>query len=184
MKTYKRIFFLFLLLVVMSLLCLFLYRAYRYLSATQIEAFGVIPDDAALIMKGKNTAAVLDFNGEYQRFLPFIFSLSQENKIHTVLDSILLRERYKHFFQHTSFYLSLHSGGNGDDKLLFSLETSKGNNHFLVSFLDLVRNDYNLPTFVYRDNVVYSFPTREGILYINHQNGLLLMTYNENLRKL
>jgi hypothetical protein len=181
MKTYKRIFLLIFLLIIIILLSLFLYRTYRYLSTPQITIFSVIPNNAALIIKGGETKYILDFNKEQKGFFSLL-SISQEKKINTVMNAILSKDKYRKLLQNVSFYLSLHIDDQSqEEELLFALETARYYNESLLDFLDLLRDDFDVKTFSYKENIIYALQIDDELLYLNYQNGLLLMTYSETL---
>jgi hypothetical protein len=140
----------------------------------------VLPDDAALVIKGKKAEHVLDFNKESNQFLSVLF-LSKEKELNTVLNKILSRDKYKTLIRDISFYLSLHVGNNGEEELLFTFETLRKDNCILMNFSDWMRTEFHNKSFTYRNNTVYSLETDNGLLYLNYQRGLLLMTYSENL---
>lgn len=182
MEKYKHILLVVFLFVILFLLSFFLYRTYFYLGTPQITAPMAIPDNAALIIKGKKAGNVLELNRERKNFLSILFSVSQQKRINTVLNNIFSKDKYRQLVQSASLYLSIHSTDTDDD-LLFALETTKYYNKLLLDFLDTVRVDFKEESFLYKDNRVYALQTDNGLLYVNHQNGLLLMTFSENLMR-
>jgi hypothetical protein len=143
----------------------------------------VIPNNAALIIKGKKAETILELNRKNENFLSILFSTSQQERINTVLNNILSRDKYRQLVQYASLYLSIHSDADTDNDLLFALETPKYYNGLLLDFLDAMHIDFKEDSFLYKGNAVYAFQTDKGFLYLNRQNGLLLMTFSENLMR-
>jgi hypothetical protein len=142
--------------------------------------FSAMPHNAALVIKAKKTKYILDYNREHGHFFSML-SISQEKETNTLLNKVLSEDKYQKILQNTSFYVSLHTDNKSNEELLFALETSRYYNKVLLDFLDLMRTDFKEKTFSYREKNIYSLLIDNKLLYIYHQDGLILMTCSETL---
>ena len=176
-----RILLLFLLIAVMLVLSVLLHRACNYFQNPQVQAFSIIPDNVSFIVKGKQTDDLLQFHQGNARFLSLLSSQKQQKNIDYLFNNILHQEKYRKITKNTSLYLSLHN--ETDEQWAIILETEKNQNAVLQDFIDFLSNEFNRQSFVYKNSTIYTFTMGCETLYINHHNGLLLMTYSENLMR-
>jgi hypothetical protein len=142
--------------------------------------FSAMPHNAALVIKSEKTKYILDFNREHKHFFSML-SISQEKETNSLLNTVLSKDKYQKILQNTTFYVSLHTKDESNEELLFALETSRYYNKALLDFLDLIRSDFKEKTFSYKEKPIYALQIDNKLLYMYHQNGLILMTYSETL---
>jgi len=168
---------LFFLIVIIVFLSMILYRTCTYFQKPQFQAFSLIPDNVSLIVKGKYAENILEFDKENAYFLSFLSSEKQRKRMNCLFSML----NYKQLAQNASLYLSLHN--NPNDEWTIILETSKSYNAVLLDFIDSLRLRFYKETFVYKNNTIYVFSINNENVYLNHHNGVLLMTYSENLMR-
>jgi hypothetical protein len=171
---------LFLGVLVIVLLSVLLYRACNYFQTQQVQAFSLIPDNASLIIKGKRAEDILVFDKEKPCFLSFLVSEKQRKRIDYLLE-ILSHNNCKQLAKNASLYLSLHHDAGEEWAII--LETKRDYNTVLLDFIDSLRAGFYKKSFVYKNNRIYAFTINRETLYVNHHNGLLLLTYSENLMR-
>jgi hypothetical protein len=181
MKTYKHIVLLIFLVLTLVCLSVLLYKTYHYLATPQLTASMAMPNNAALIVKGKEVKHILDLQKENKHILPLLFSPAQEKKIKRILDNILPEDKDEQLIRYASLYLSVHV--EGEEELLFVLETPKYYNELLVNFRDTLCHRFGGKSFLYRGNKIDALSMDDQRLYLNYQNGLLLMTFSEILMR-
>ena len=172
---------LFLLAVIIVFLSVLLYRACGYFQSPQIQAFSLIPDNASFIIKGKQTKDLLAFHKDNARFFSLFSSEKQQDRINYLFNNVLSREKYRQIAKNASIYLSLHN--DSDEQWAVVLETLQKDNALLVDFMDFLRVDFEQKSFVYKNQKVYCLAIERDFLYLNSQNGVLLMTFSENLMR-
>ncbi len=134
-------------------------------------------------MKGVNTEDILNLNKGSTSFLSTLYSKKQSEKINYIFNTIFTQDKYKQLIKHSSIYLCLHADEDKDEELLFVLETSRNYNNLLLDFFDSLCISFDEKSFVYKNNTIHSLSIDHEFLYLNHQNGLLLMTFSENLMR-
>jgi hypothetical protein len=147
----------------------------------QITASMAIPNNTALLIRGKDASSILELHKENKHFLSVLFSPHQEKEIDMIFNKLLLEDRYNSLLQNVSIYLSVHV--EEEEDLLLALETSKSYNQLLLNFRDTLCKRFGGKSFLYRDNNIYTLRIDDRLLYLNHQNGLLLITFSENLMR-
>ena len=172
------LFFLIVIIVSMSVL---LYRACHYLQKPQNNALSVIPNNTAFIVKGAQTESLLEFNKNNSSFFASLYSKKQTKRLDFVLNNILSQEKCRQLVENSSFYLSLHD--HDAEELLLVIETSRNYNHLLSDFAEYLCADLAHKSFIYKNNSIHSLPFEGGGLFFNLQNGLLLMTFSENIMR-
>ena len=177
MKTRHSI-LLFLLIVFVGLISIFLYRTYHYFEKPQNQALNLIPDNAAFIIKGMRSDNFLEFYKENTCFLSSLYSEKQMKRMDYVFNTVLSLQNCKQVVKHSSLYLS-----NVNEELVVVIETSRRYNRLLADFMNFLKTDFANKSFVYKNNTIYSLFFDNDYLYLNYQNGLLLMTFNENLMR-
>jgi len=181
MRRYLHAVLLSVLAVIIVFLSALLYRACDYFQSPQVQAFSFIPDNASVIIKGKQTKDLLAFHKDNARFLSLFSSENQLNRINYLFNNILSLEKYRQITKKASIYLSLHN--DADEQWAVALETSQKDNAVIVNFMNLLRVDFEEKTFVYKSQKIYCLSIEHDFLYLNYQNGVLLMTFSENLMR-
>ena len=182
MKAFVRIFIVVCLAIVIALLSVVIYRAYHYLESPQSKAFSAIPDNATILIKSLQTQHVLDFQNKQKVFFPILFSESSMSKVNDLLKE-LSQSQHKKLAEKSSFYLSLHEM-EGEENIFFAIETSKEHNTELSDFFKSMQKQYKKNTFIYKEKTIYRLQMNNSVLYANIQNGLLLLSFDENLMRM
>ena len=182
MKASVRIFIIVCLAIVIMLLSVVIYRAYHYLESPQSRAFSAIPDNATILIKSLQTQQMLDFNEKQKTFFPVLFSESSMFTIGDLLKELSL-SKHKELAKKSSLYLSLHDN-DGKENVFVAIETSKEYNANLFDFFNSLQKKYKNNTFTYKDKTIYRLQLNNNILFANSQNGLLLMSFDENLMRM
>ena len=182
MKAFVRVLIVVCLAVVIVLLSFISYRAYHYLESPQSKAFSAIPSDATILIKSLQTQQMLDFCEKQKVFFSVLFSESSLSKINDLLKE-LSQSQHKELTKKSSFYLSLHDN-EGEENVFFAIETSKEQNAKLSDFFKSIQKQYTNNTFIYKDKTIYRLQINNNVLFANSQNGLLLMSFDENLMRM
>ena len=182
MKAFVRVFIVVCLAIVIVLLSFVIYRAYHYLESPQSNAFSAIPADATILIKSLQTQKMLDFHEKKKTFFPILFSESSLSKISDLLKE-LSQSQHKELAKKSSLYLSLHDN-DGEENVFLAIETSKEYNSKLSDFFKSMQKQYEKNIFTYKHNNIHQLQINNNVLYANIQNGLLLLSFDENLMRI
>jgi predicted metal-dependent hydrolase len=73
--------------------------------------------------------------------------------------------------------------GEADDDWMVVFEVSQKYSANLVRLTDSLCVDFDEKSFLYKNNKIHAFTTESKTLYVNHQNGALVMTFSESLMR-
>ena len=168
-------------LVIIVFISVILYRAYTYFQRPYIQAFSLIPDETPLFIKGREMENLLVFNQENPCFSPSLFLENQQNKLNYLFNNILLQEKYRKMLKNASPYLFFQ--GDAEEQWGIIFETFPKYNAHIVTFMDSLLINFKHKSFIYKNNNIYVLSLENELLYLNHQNGALLMTFSENIMR-
>jgi hypothetical protein len=178
--TLKIILFSFSILAVAGVSVLF-YQFHKQVQTPQVRALDAIPINAALFFESFKPADFLDSNSEAKPMYKLFLNEKQQENLQKMFS--LLKETQHGFDigkRSKAVYLSVHSSRK-DMALLIGIEVDRHCNKDLKNYVQRLANFYHKESFSYKNNQICKLHIDNDILYLNHQNGLLLFSFDESL---
>ena len=160
-----------------------LYLFHKQIQTPPTKALAAIPSHTALFIESTKPAAFFNFTTEAQPLFSLFINEIQQKNIQQIVS--ILRDKKQGFDvekQSNALYLSVHTTTRNEISLLFCVEADPSHDKNLECFTKQMASKFRNESFFYKGNEMIKLHLNDkDILYVNYQNGLLLLSFDESL---
>ena len=175
-QTLQIVLFLISLFAVAGISVLF-YLFHKQVQMPQTKALDAIPAHTALFFECTKSADFFAFHAKAEPLFKLFLNAKQQQNLQQMISVLQNKKHDFNIEKHsTALYFSVHPSRE-EMSLLFGIEVDKRYN----TLAQQLATPYRKESFTYKNHEIQKLQIDKGILYFNHQNGLLLLSPDPSL---